>query len=88
MKRIALLTSGGDGAGMNACIRSVVRTAAARGIESVGVFRGYEGLIDGRFKLLRRTDVSGIINLGVQSLKLHVPRGSLRRPREPVPTIT
>ena len=69
MKKIALLTSGGDSSGMNAAIRSVTRTAVFHGLEVLGFLRGYEGLIDGRFKILRRTDVSGIINLGGTMLK-------------------
>ena len=46
MKRIGLLTSGGDAPGMNACIRAVVRTAIYFGMEVYGVKRGYQGLID------------------------------------------
>ena len=44
-KRIGILTSGGDAPGMNAAIRSVVRTAIARGVEVMGIYRGYRGLI-------------------------------------------
>ena len=44
IKKIAVLTSGGDSPGMNAAIRSVVRTCAYHNIECVGVYRGYEGL--------------------------------------------
>ena len=50
MKRIGLLTSGGDAPGMNACIRAVVRTALYYGMEVYGVKRGYQGLIAFRFK--------------------------------------
>ena len=46
MKRIGLLTSGGDAPGMNACIRAVVRTALYYGMEVYGIERGYQGLID------------------------------------------
>ena len=46
MKRIGLLTSGGDAPGMNACIRAVVRTAIYFGMEVYGIERGYQGLID------------------------------------------
>lgn len=69
MKRIGVLTSGGDCSGMNACIRSVVRTACAKGLEVVGIFRGYEGLINAELKNLDRRSVSGIINLGGTVLK-------------------
>ena len=47
MKRIGVLTSGGDSPGMNACIRAVVRGALSVGLEVYGIKRGYEGLIDG-----------------------------------------
>ena len=49
MKRIAVLTSGGDAPGMNAAIRAVVRTACENGIKVYGVIRGYNGLINGDF---------------------------------------
>ena len=69
IKKIAVLTSGGDSPGMNAAIRSVVRTCAYHGIECVGVYRGYEGLIEGDFKLLSARSVKGIINKGGTILK-------------------
>ncbi|MBQ8851908.1 MAG: 6-phosphofructokinase, partial [Oscillibacter sp.] len=47
VKRIGILTSGGDAPGMNAAVRAVVRTATALGIECVGIRRGYQGLIIG-----------------------------------------
>ena len=47
MKKIAILTSGGDAPGMNAAVRAVVRTALSNGIEVMGVQRGYSGLLDG-----------------------------------------
>ena len=49
MKKIGVLTSGGDAPGMNAAIRSVVRTALFNNVEVVGVYRGYDGLIDDDF---------------------------------------
>mgnify|MGYP003527914179 len=49
VKRIGVLTSGGDAPGMNAAIRSVVRSALARGIEVIGIRRGWQGLITGDF---------------------------------------
>lgn len=54
MQRIAVLTSGGDAPGMNAAIRAVVKVAASRGVEVMGVERGYDGLIDGDMHLLTR----------------------------------
>ena len=47
MKKIAVLTSGGDSPGMNACIRAVVRTSIYHKVSVVGIKRGYDGLIDG-----------------------------------------
>jgi len=67
MKRIGILTR--DCAGINACIRAIVRTASASGVESVGILRGYQGLMDGDIQLLDRRAVSGIINLGGTILK-------------------
>ena len=52
MKRIAVLTSGGDSPGMNAAIRAVVKLAAAKGVHVLGSLDGYEGLIDGKFREL------------------------------------
>lgn len=64
MKRIGILTSGGDAPGMNACIRAVVRTAIASGVEMIGVKRGYAGLITNEMLSLSRNDVSNITHTG------------------------
>ncbi|MGQ9601596.1 MAG: 6-phosphofructokinase [Candidatus Bipolaricaulia bacterium] len=64
MKRIGVLTSGGDAPGMNAAIRAVVRVGSAKGFEVFGVRRGYAGLIAGEFLPLGVRDVSGIIHRG------------------------
>lgn len=64
MKKIAVLTSGGDAPGMNAAIRGVVRTALARGWEPYGVFHGYQGCMEGRIKPFTARDVGGIIQQG------------------------
>jgi 6-phosphofructokinase 1 len=64
VKRIAVLTSGGDAPGMNAAIRAVVRTGLARDWEVFGIGQGYEGLISGSMSLMRARDVSGIIQQG------------------------
>src|SRR5688572_2243819 len=69
MKRIALLTSGGDAPGMNACIRAVVRTAIYHDIEAVGVMRGYDGLINAEFIKLNAASVANIIQRGGTILK-------------------
>ncbi len=69
MKNIAVLTSGGDSPGMNACIRAVVRTCKYHGINAYGIMRGYQGMIEGDIKELKSTDVSNIIQRGGTILK-------------------
>jgi 6-phosphofructokinase 1 len=64
MRRVAVLTSGGDAPGMNAAIRAVVRTGVSLGFEVLGVKHGYSGLIAGEFKQLGPRDVGGIIERG------------------------
>ena len=64
VKRIGVLTSGGDAPGMNAAIRSVVRACTYMGIECVGIRRGYNGLINGDFTVLQNDNVAHIINRG------------------------
>ena len=62
--RIAVLTSGGDAPGMNACLRSIVRVAYAHHVEVLGVRHGYEGLIQGNFIPLSLRSVGNIIQRG------------------------
>jgi 6-phosphofructokinase 1 len=69
MKRIAVLTSGGDSPGMNATIRAIVRSALYEGMEVFGVERGYEGLIAGEMSQMDRRSVSDIIQRGGTILK-------------------
>lgn len=69
MKKIALITSGGDSPGMNACIRAIVRTAVYSNIEVLGFYKGYEGIIDNNSVNLDTTSVSGIIHRGGTILK-------------------
>jgi 6-phosphofructokinase 1 len=64
MKRIAVLTSGGDAPGMNAAIRAVVRTGIDKGMDVLGIQRGYDGLISGRFVQFNMRNVGGIIQRG------------------------
>jgi 6-phosphofructokinase 1 len=64
MRRVAVLTSGGDAPGMNAAIRSVVRTSVHRNWQVIGVRHGYRGLIDGSFVPLGTRDVGGIVQRG------------------------
>lgn len=64
MKRIAVLTSGGDAPGMNAAIRAVVRCGIGKGWEVYGVHHGYQGLVFGEMNLLGPRDVGGIIQKG------------------------
>jgi len=69
MKRIAVLTTGGDAPGMNPAIRSVVRCGITRGLEVMGIFRGWFGLINEDLKVLDHRSVSGIISQGGTILK-------------------
>ncbi len=64
VKRIGVLTSGGDAPGMNSCVRAVVRTALYHGIECYGIRRGYNGLISGDVIRLDEKNISHIINRG------------------------
>ncbi len=64
IKRIAVFTSGGDAPGMNAAIRSVVRTASYHDLHVYGIARGYKGMIEGKLNLLERRDVGNIIHIG------------------------
>lgn len=64
MKRIGVLTSGGDAPGMNAAVRAVARTAISMGIECIGIRRGWNGLINGDFVRLDSNSVSHIVNKG------------------------
>jgi 6-phosphofructokinase 1 len=64
MKRIGLVTSGGDAPGMNAAIRAVVRVAYSHGLEVLGFERGWEGLLTNKFRRLTPRNVGGILHLG------------------------
>ncbi len=64
MKRIAILTSGGDAPGMNACIRAALRASIATGVRLYGVRHGYVGLVNGDIELMDRRAVAGIIHQG------------------------
>ncbi|MDO4229940.1 MAG: 6-phosphofructokinase [Capnocytophaga sp.] len=69
VKKIAVLTSGGDAPGMNAAIRAVVRTCAYHNVEVLGVYRGYQGMIEGDFVELNARSVRDTINKGGTFLK-------------------
>ena len=69
IKKIGIITSGGDSPGMNACLRAVVRAAVHFNIEVTGFYKGYEGLIDNDYVNLNTTSVSGIIQRGGTILK-------------------
>lgn len=69
IKRVAVLTSGGDAPGMNAAVRAVVRNAFNNDLHIYGIMRGYEGMINGDFKRLETSDVSNIIHRGGTILK-------------------
>lgn len=69
MKKIGILTSGGDAPGMNSCIRSIVFAAEKLGIDCFGILRGYDGLIDGELITLSKSKVNHIISHGGTILK-------------------
>jgi len=69
IKKIAVLTSGGDAPGMNAAIRSVVRTCVYHNVEVLGVYRGYQGMIENDFTPLDARSVRNLINRGGTFLK-------------------
>jgi 6-phosphofructokinase 1 len=69
IKKIGVLTSGGDSPGMNAAIRAVVRTCAYHNIECAGIYRGYQGMIENDFKEMGPRSVNNIINKGGTILK-------------------
>ena len=68
IKRIGVLTSGGDAPGMNPCVRAVVRTAIYHGLECYGIRRGWNGLINGDIIRLDEKSVAHTINRGVTIL--------------------
>lgn len=69
VKKVGVLTSGGDSPGMNAAIRAVVRSCAYHNLECVGIYRGYEGLIEGDIEPLDARSVKNLINRGGTFLK-------------------
>lgn len=81
IKRVGVLTSGGDAPGMNAAVRAVTRAAIFNGMEVFGIMRGYEGMIQGEIRKLEAQDVSGIIQKGgtilktARSAKFRTPEG-------------
>lgn len=83
MKRIGVLTSGGDGPGFNPCVRAVVRMAYSMGVDVTGIRRGYAGLLDHEFVELTDRSVSGIMGKGgtilgtARSLEFATRRGQI-----------
>lgn len=69
IRKVAVLTSGGDSPGMNAAVRAVVRTAIFNGLQVAGVYRGYEGLIEGDIEPLTARSVNHILQRGGTVLK-------------------
>jgi 6-phosphofructokinase 1 len=69
MKKVAIMTSGGDAPGMNACLRAAVRGAVYHGIEIYGIYRGYDGMIEGDIVKMNSHSVSNIIQKGGTILK-------------------
>ena len=64
MKRIGVMTSGGDAPGMNAAVRAVVRRGESLGLEVYGIFNGFKGMVEGDIKPLTSRDVGGVLNRG------------------------
>ncbi len=69
MKKIAFFTSGGDAPGMNAHIRAIVRTCIAKGIKPIGIYNGYQGMIEGNFVAMNRKSTVNLIDEGGTTLK-------------------
>lgn len=69
MKKVAIMTSGGDAPGMNACLRAAVRGAVYHGVEIYGIYRGYDGMIEGDIIKMNSHSVSNIIQKGGTILK-------------------
>ena len=69
MRKIGVLTSGGDSPGMNAAIRAVVRCGIDAGFEVWGIERGFEGLLDGELRVMDRSSVGDILHRGGTVLK-------------------
>ena len=76
IKKIGILTSGGDAPGMNACIRAVVRTAIYHGLTPVGIERGYCGLIENQMHEMDLRSVGDIINRGGNDVYITVFNGT------------
>lgn len=83
IKKIGVLTSGGDAPGMNAAIRGVVRSALTEGLEVMGIYDGYLGLYEDRMVQLDRYSVSDMINRGGTFLVLRASRNSATRTSAP-----
>ena len=85
MKRIGVLTSGGDGPGLNPCIRAVTRTALSLGLGVCGIRRGFAGLMDGEMIELDDRAVGGILGRGgtflgtARAPEFKTPKGSGKR---------
>jgi len=81
IKKIAVLTSGGDSPGMNAALRAVVRSSIFYGLECYAVYQGYQGLIEGNLKAFTARSVNNIVNKGgtilrsARSLEFRTPEG-------------
>ena len=86
--KIAVFTSGGDAPGMNAAVRAVVRTAIYHDIEVYGIYRGYEGMIDGDIKKLSKGAVGNIIHRGgtilrtARSKEFRTPEGRVKAAKQ------
>jgi 6-phosphofructokinase 1 len=92
IRRIGVLTSGGDGPGLNPCIRAVTRTAIGKGLKVMGIERGYTGLLGGEFEPFDARSVGGILGKGgtvlgttrlPEFVEIKYQRQAIRRKRVP-----
>ena len=74
VKKVGVLTSGGDAPGMNACIRAVVRAGIRSGLEMYGIYDGYKGLLEGNIKKFTRSSVSDILNKNYTEIGIGVAK--------------
>ena len=87
MKRIGILTSGGDASGMNAAVRAIARSAMNAGLEAYGVNYGYKGLVEGNIFKMESSQLDGIINRGGTSSLIFMRAIRLKRASSLWPTL-
>lgn len=81
MKRIGILTSGGDSSGMNAAVRAIARSAMNAGLEAYGINYGYKGLVEGNIFKMEFISLTALSTVVVRSFILHVSQNLQNRKR-------